>query len=153
MPATHYLARAETADGYPSLDFDGWYQQGMACFYVQLPKSLRKHALHALVKRWITEGKAVSTWMIRAFAYGAKGRDAGGQRTPWVSSDYRWPTPPDAAWKLVVCCYPNGECDLDLLHPVSCKFWTEDNGFFAPTVDVIVMMNPMATVEIGFGTG
>ena len=32
--------------------------------------------------------------------------------------------------------YPGGSFDLDLLHPVSCRFWSEDNGFFAvPTED------------------
>lgn len=130
MAKIHFLARAETADGYPRMDFEDWYQQGMSCFYAQLPKALRRQAMHALSKRWTAKGKEVSLWMLRAFAYGAAGRDASGQRTPRVSKDYRWPTPPDAAWELVVCCYPDGECDLDLVHPVSRRFWSEDNGFF-----------------------
>lgn len=128
----HYLARAVTTDGYPVLDFEDWYQHGMSCFYAQLPKALRSQALHALSNRFTANGKQVSLWMVRAFAYGAAGRADSGLRTPLVSSDYRWPTPPDAAWELVVCCYPDGVCDLDLLHPVSRRFWTEDNDFIDP---------------------
>lgn len=44
--------------------------------------------------------------------------------------------PPDASWELVVCVYPEGVFELDLLHPVSGRFWSEENGFFAaPTED------------------
>lgn len=130
----HYLSRANDANGYPAMDFEDWYQQGISCFNARLPKSLRKQALRAQVKRWTGDGKRVVFWMIRAFAYGAAGQDGCGPRIPWVSKDYRWPTTPDAAWQLVVCCYPNGDCDcdLDMVHPVSRKFWSEDNGFFDP---------------------
>lgn len=112
------------------MDFEDWYQQGMSCFYAQLPKALRRQAMHELSRRWAAKGKPVAFWMLRAFAYGATGRDATGQRTPRVSIEFSWPYPPDAAWELVVCCYPDGKCDLDLVHPVSRRFWSEDNGFF-----------------------
>lgn len=135
MTKVHYLALAESDDGYPSMDFEDWYQQGMSCFYARFPKSLRAQALHALAKRWAVQGKDVRYWMLRAFAAGAAGRDASGQRTSLVASDYRWPEPPDVAWKLVVCCYPNGECDLDFVHPVSCRFWSEGNGFIEPPAE------------------
>lgn len=78
--------------------------------------------MHTLIKR--VEGN-LETWMMRAFAYGASGRVA-----KKAGIDYQWPKPPDCAWQLVVCCYSEGECDLDFLHPVSRKFWSEDNGFF-----------------------
>lgn len=132
MPGIHYLARAEADHGYPLMDFEDWYQHGMDCYYAQLPVALRRQALGALSKRWAASGKEVAFWMLRAFVYGARGLDSSGQRTPIVSQDYRWPTPPDAAWELVICCYPDGECDLDLVHPVSRRFWSEDNGFFDP---------------------
>ena len=130
MPATHYLTRAETDDGYPLMEFEDWYQHGMDCFYARLPKPLRRQAMHALSRRWAAKGKQVAFWMLRAFAYGTTGHDSTGQRTPQVSKDFRWPTPPDAAWELVVCCYPDGECELDMVHPVSRRFWSEDHGFF-----------------------
>lgn len=132
MAKMHFLARAEIADGYPLMEFEDWYQQGLSCFYAQLPQSLRRQAMHALLKRWMEKGKKVSFWMLRTFAYGAAGRGFSGQHTPRVSKDYRWPDPPDAAWELVVCCYPDGMCDLDIVHPVSRRFWTEDNDFFDP---------------------
>ena len=132
MPSIHYLAKAVTDLGYPQMDFEVWYQHGMDCYNAQLPKALRRQAMRALSKRWADKGKEVDFWMLRAFAYGAGGRDSNGQRTPKVSREYRWPTPKDAAWALVVCSYPDGECDLDLVHPVSRRFWSEDNGFFDP---------------------
>lgn len=156
----HYLNKAEDAIGDPAMDFEKWYQQGMACFNVNLPKFLRKQALNALVARWMADGHQVAFWMLRAFAYGAAGQDVCGTRTPWLSSYFRWPTPPDAAWKVVVFCYPGGECDLDMLHPVSRKFWSEDNGFFHPPENLtrswyekmgfeVITVIPEASVELG----
>ncbi len=132
MVKVHYLARAESSEGYPLVDFEDWYQQGISCFYARLSKALRRRAMRALSERWAAKGKVVEFWMLRAFAYGAAGRQSGGQRTPFASSDYQWPVPPDAAWELVVCCYPDGECNLDLVHPVSRRFWSEENGFLDP---------------------
>lgn len=129
MPAaTHYLDRAESVDGFPLMEFEDWYQHGMGCFYAGLPKSLRKQAMNALARQWVARGKQVSFWMLRVFAYGATGRDSTGQRTPRVSKEFRWPTPPDSAWELVVCCYPDGQCDLDMVHPVSRRFWHKVKG-------------------------
>lgn len=122
------LCRAES-NGYPAFDFETWYQQGMRCYQAALPKHLRKQAFQALVDRWGAAGRQIETWHLRAFAYGALGLDGLGRRDRFVSSDYSWPEPPDASWKLLVCFYPDGEVDLDFAHPVSRRFWSEDNGF------------------------
>jgi hypothetical protein len=75
-------------------------------------------------------------WQVRAFVHGLSGRCEGGQRERNAPVGYEWPTPPDASWQLIVCFYPGGSFDLDLLHPVSCRFWSEHNGFFeVPTED------------------
>lgn len=145
MSEAHYLQRCESADGYPNLAFEHWYQFGMQCHMARLTPTLRRQALVACVKLWKDKGKraraggvsptvttAVEFWMLRAFAYGASGRDSEGKRRPYVSSDFAWPQPPDAAWQLVVCCYPDGECDLDMVHPVSRRFWTDDHPYFDP---------------------
>jgi len=52
MAKVHFLARAETSEGYPLMDFEDWYQHGMSCFYARLPKALRRQAMDALSKRW-----------------------------------------------------------------------------------------------------
>lgn len=125
----HSMLRRAEADGYPAIDFESWYQQGMACYQAALPQHLRKQAMRALASRWIAAGNQVETWHLRAFVYGTLGLDAHGRRHRLVPDGYEWPTPPDAAWKLMVCCYPDGEIDLDFGHPVSRRFWSEDNGF------------------------
>ncbi|MFY2597168.1 hypothetical protein ACOTHJ_12970 [Achromobacter xylosoxidans] len=141
----HYLRRSEDIDGYPNLAFEHWYQQGMSSYMARLPRALRKQALKACIQQWqksearrggdvgsCARHMAPAYWMLRAFAYGATGRDSEGLRTPAVAEGYVWPEPPDAAWALLVCAYPDGECDLDMVHPVSRRFWSEDNDFFEP---------------------
>ena len=45
-----------------------------------------------------------------------------------VTHDYVWPEVP-AGWELTFIFYPDGFLDMDLLHPVSGRFWSEDNEF------------------------
>ncbi|EKF9501228.1 hypothetical protein ACPF3S_003168 [Vibrio cholerae] len=45
-----------------------------------------------------------------------------------VSPDYVWPEMP-TGWQLEFIVYPDGEVNMDFLHPVSCVFWSEDNDF------------------------
>lgn len=146
----HSLLRRAEADGYPSLDFETWYQQGMRCYQAQLPKRLRKQAMQALAARWTAAGNDIAPWHLRAFAYGSKGLDAQGQRGRVVPDNYVWPTPPDASWHLVVCCYPDGELDLDFVHPVSRRFWSEDNGFLIPPEERTDRINLSWYEEMGF---
>lgn len=59
-------------------------------------------------------------------------------------------SPPDPSWELVVCTYPDGTCELDLVHPVSGRFWSEDNGFFELPTEKRTLMNPMWFKSMGF---
>ncbi|MEJ6534131.1 hypothetical protein [Pseudoalteromonas lipolytica] len=46
-----------------------------------------------------------------------------------VSESFVWPEIPKG-WQLEFIVYPDGEVNMDLLHPVSGMFWSEDNGHF-----------------------
>ncbi|MGR2849386.1 hypothetical protein ABMX62_20330 [Vibrio vulnificus] len=46
---------------------------------------------------------------------------------PVVSPEYQWPEMP-AGWQVEFIVYADGEVNMDFLHPVSCIFWSEDNG-------------------------
>lgn len=46
----------------------------------------------------------------------------------FVSPEYAWPELP-TGWQLKFIVFPDGEVNMDFLHPVSCAFWSEDNGF------------------------
>lgn len=146
----HSLLRRAEADGYPALDFEIWYQQGMRSYQVALPKRLRTQAMRALAARWIAAGNEIATWHLRAFVFGAMGQDTQGQRGRVVPDNYVWPTPPDASWHLVVCCYPDGELDLDFVHPVSRRFWSEDNGFLALPEERVSRFSRLWYEQMGF---
>lgn len=45
-----------------------------------------------------------------------------------ISPKYTWPEIP-TGWQLKFIVFPDGEVNMDFLHPVSCVFWSEDNGF------------------------
>ncbi len=132
-----FLDRAADEDGYPDMDFETFYQQGISCFVWGLPRYLVRQAFKKLCSDWQATGGTVAMWQVRAFVFGLSGRyGSAGIHSRRIPDDFQWPTPPDASWELVVCFYPDGKFDLDLLHPVSCRFWTEDNGFFdVPTED------------------
>ena len=55
-----------------------------------------------------------------------------------------------AAWLAVVCLYPDGVCELDFAHPVSRRFWSEDNGF--PDLPPVTgpTLNALWFEELGF---
>lgn len=146
----HPLLRRAESDGYPNMGFETWYQQGMRCYQAALPKRLRKQALRALAARWLVAGCKVEMWHLRAFVYGVHGLDAKGRRDRLVSGNYEWPTPPDASWLLIVCCYPDGEVDLDFAHPVSRRFWSEDNGFLALPDEHAIHFNKSWYEQMGF---
>ncbi|GAB0079373.1 hypothetical protein TOC8171_47790 [Pseudomonas syringae] len=126
-----FLDRAEDPDGYPVWGFEVFYQQGISCFVWGLTKPLIRQAFKRVCADWRAKGQTVAMWQVRAFVYGLTGRCGDGVRSRMVSSEFQWPTPPDASWRLLVCVYPDGKCDLDLVHPVSRRFWSEDNGFFS----------------------
>lgn len=135
-----FLDRGVDEEGYPSMEFEEFYQQGVQCFVWRLPETLKRQAFHHLCNQRKAKGKPVEMWQIRAFVFGSKGRSREGVLARRVGEDYEWPEPPDGAWRLVVCCYPDGFCDLDFVHPVSRAFWSEDNGFLSlPTSDILQM--------------
>ena len=117
-------AHAENDLGYPVMAFEEWYQHGLECHRWNLPRPLVKQAFRKLVQRhkWSDD---VRMWQIRAFIYGCRGGYDEGNvcRAPC----YIWPLPSDPSWDLVVIVYRDGHPVLDWLHPVSCRFWSEDN--------------------------
>jgi len=123
----HQHAIDET--GMPNMDYEMFYQQGISCYCWGLPTPYIRRALRAVCMRYAQRFGPIAFWQLRAFAYGLRGWNDGGQRQRFVHTDYRWPLPPDTAWEVVVCLYPDGMCDLDFVHPVSRRFWSEDNGF------------------------
>lgn len=145
----NYLDRATDEDGYPSISFEVFYQQGISCFVWGLPKPLVRQAFRRVCADQKAQGNAVEMWQVRAFVYGLSGRFEGGQRERKAAAGYQWPTPPDASWELIVCIYP-GSFDLDLLHPVSCRFWSEDNGFFDVPTEDLSLMNRYWFESMGF---
>lgn len=127
---THsFHAHALDEIGMPNLAYEYFYQQGMSCYYWGLPRPYVLQALRALCVRYSQRFGAVSFWQLRAFAYGLLGLDSASQRPRRCPNGYQWPLPPDEAWETVVCLYPDGLCDFDFVHPVSRRFWSEDNGF------------------------
>ena len=146
----HSTLRYAQKDGYPSLEFETWYQQGMRCYQANLPKPLRKQAFIAVKAYWAATLKEVKYWHIRAFVYGSMGLDSAGQRARYVRDSYEWPQPPDHSWELVVCCYPGGEIDLDFAHPISRRFWSEGNGFLDPPEDRPCRFNRGWYEQMGF---
>lgn len=134
------LDRAEDANGYPNMAFEAFYQQGLSCFVWGLPRPLVRRAFKRVCSEHQARREAIAMWQVRAFLYGLSGRSEGASCVRRAPDGYRWPSPPDASWELVVCVYPDGCCDLDLLHPVSRRFWSEDNGLFhLPTTDRSLM--------------
>jgi hypothetical protein len=132
MIAKKFLSKSIDEYGYPSWDFEKFYQRGVDCYCWGLPKHLRKQAFKKVVGEWQSKKLKVHTWQIRAFVEGTQGKINGVAREVYVAPDYRWPIPVDAAWELVVCVYRGGYCELDMLHPVSGVFWSEENGFIEP---------------------
>lgn len=129
LSASSFHLKAVDEAGYPNMDFEEWYQKGMACFRVRLPRELVLQAFRHIAKEWERRNKIVAMWHIRAFVYGLSGRDDRGQSERLVPEDFSWPIRPDSSWQWIVCAYPDGMCDVDMVHSVSRRFWSEDNGF------------------------
>lgn len=51
-----------------------------------------------------------------------------------VSDSYEWPEPPPKGWQVEFIVFPNGDVDMDFLHPVSDVFWSEENGHLEPPI-------------------
>lgn len=131
-----FLSKAEDPQGYPRWDYEMFYQQGLACFVWRLPRLLVRQAFRKACEVWKAKSGMVAMWQIRAFIYGVSGGCRGGIVKPRAPEGFCWPASPDPSWALVVCVYPDGYCDLDMVHPVSRRFWSEDNGFLAlPSYD------------------
>lgn len=108
---------------YPNMAFEAFYQHGLECFKARLPRWLVRQSFAALVSRH----PQVALWQVRAFLWGLKGGANPDEHTR-VSAHASWPEKLPG-WDLVICRYPNGELDIDLVHPVSRRFWSEDNHF------------------------
>lgn len=113
------------------MDFEAWYQQGFSCYRANLPDWLKKQAFSFLVQDWKRKGQSVEMWHIRAFVYGATGFDGQRQQTKYVCDEFAWPDQPPPGWQFMILVYPDRLCCMDYGHPVSRKFWSEENGFFS----------------------
>lgn len=119
LQAHSFHAHAEDDNGMPNYAYELFYQQGMSCYRWGLPRPYVLQALRAVSASYMQRFGPVSFWQLRAFAYGLRGLDCAGLRQRAAPVEYRWPLPPDAAWQVVACLYPDGLCDLDFVHPVS----------------------------------
>jgi len=128
MPkAINYLDRATDEAGYPAMDFEAFYQQGISCFVWALSKPLVRQAFKRICADQQAKGNAVAFWQVRAFVYGLSGRYQGGTRKRM-----------------------NGACELDFVHPVSRIFWSEDNDFLVLPTDDFSLMGRWWFEEMGF---
>jgi hypothetical protein len=50
-----------------------------------------------------------------------------------VHPDFSWPEVP-AGWQLEFIAHTNEDVDMDLLHPVSASFWSDDNDYLDPPI-------------------
>jgi len=50
-----------------------------------------------------------------------------------VKPDYEWPKIP-LGWQLEFIAYSDKDVDMDLLHPVSGVFWSEENNHMQPPI-------------------
>jgi len=117
-------AHAAGDDDLPVMAFEEWYQRGLECFRWNFPRPLVLRAFGNLVlqQKW---SKDVQMWQVRAFIYGWRGGYSG--RDVCRAPGYAWPVPSDPSWDLVVFVYRDGYPVLDWLHPVSRRFWSEEN--------------------------
>jgi hypothetical protein len=144
------LLKHAEVDGYPSYDFEVFYQQGLQCYRWSLPKIWRKQAFQHLSNSEKLKGRRVSLWQIRAFVYGALGFDHQGLRPQILFSEDQWVLPPDASWDTMICIYPGGFWEMDFAHRVSRRFWSEDNGFLDLPKPALEMLSPSWFQEMGF---
>lgn len=145
-----FTGRAEDGFGYPNWAFEAFYQQGKSCYVWGLTRIYVRQALRAAAQAYTDRFGPIAYWQLRAFAYGLHGGYEGQSLPQRIPADYRWPAPPDAAWLAVVCLYPDGVCELDFAHPVSRRFWSEDNGF--PDLPPVTgpTLNALWFEELGF---
>lgn len=138
------LLEAKSMSGeYPNYAFEHFYQQGLRCHRWGLPKPYIKQALKHCIKTY-RHAKEPRLWQLKAFVLGCRGR--AGIDTKRVAEGYLWPIKPDAGWVTLVCLYPDGKCDLDFAHPVSRRFWSDDNP--APQLPVGIHWTDLE--ELGF---
>nr|WP_280971288.1 hypothetical protein [Cupriavidus gilardii] len=144
-----FLSYAVHPDGYPNLAFEAWYQRGLSCFLWKLPRPLARQAFSRLCEAWSEKGRSIEMWHVRAFIHGYAG---GPPQCPsrLVPDDYEWPTPCDASWKMVICAYPDGACEIDFVHSVSRRFWSEDNEFPALPSSGRSLLSRYWFIEMGF---
>ena len=107
------------------MDYDAWNHIGAECFRARLPRSLVKQALRAQARRFTANGDVVTLWHLRAFVMGLRGHTPYGDVQQEHEDHCNWPQPPDPAWEIVVCCYLSQNCEIDLVHPVSRRFFSE----------------------------
>lgn len=128
-PRPSFLSHAEDEAGYPNMAFEHFYQYGLDCYLWRLPRPMIRRAFQRACYTW-KSANGIVMWQVRAFVNGLRGfGPAGVDATPLVPATYSWPLPSDASWTLVACVYPDGFVDLDIVHEVSRRFWSEDNGF------------------------
>jgi hypothetical protein len=136
MNSMRNMPQIEDSNGFPCMDFEHFYQYGVDCYAWGLPPNLVRQAMTQACATWRARGRDVEMWQLRAFVHGTHGNRSTMPVPRFAPAGYEWPCPPDASWKLVVCCYPGGLAELDFLHDVSRRFWSEDNRFLELPYDL-----------------
>jgi len=137
-------------DGYPSMGFEAFYQQGLACYRWSLPKLWRKQAFRHQAEMWKNRHGTVSMWQVRAFLYGCEGWGKEGLRPRIIADQSAWPLPPDPSWDTLICVYPYGFWELDFAHRVSRRFISEDSGFLDLPTTIRDGLSPDWFERMGF---
>lgn len=136
----HSFNRYKNTAGEYEHVFEIFNQHGSACFTWSLPKSLVQQAFLTLCNAYKTKGIRVGMQHVRGFLLGTKGQSIQGPVEKKCPDEFNWPQPPDDSWKLVVCHYPDGLCDLDFVNKSTRSFWSESHGFLTlPSYDPELM--------------
>lgn len=141
-----WIDRFAEVDEYPSWDFERFYQLGKTSKRWGLPHALRLRALRTQMAEFeSTTGEVTHLWQRRAFAQGFNHET----RDSRIPHDYEWPSPP-SGWQLVICAYPQGVCELDFVHPVSRRFWSEGNPFLKLPFECASFFRRSVFLDLGF---
>ena len=129
MGCTGRILNLNFTEEFPDLHLEEFYQQGVNCRIWCMPRPYVEKALRAVSYRAAHKFGPQKFKHLRAFVQGLRGVNSSVDcsHTKLCPSDYAWPLPPNHAWSVVVCVYPDGYCEIDFIHPVSRKFWSEYN--------------------------
>lgn len=118
--------------GYPNMAYEHFFQVGVSCYEVALPKALVRQAFKQCCAKWTRW--PVQMWQVRAFIQGLRGMFDTGQAPCLAPAGYQWPQP-EPGWSLVVCAFRDGHVELDLVHEARRTFWSEEHEEFVLPVN------------------